>query len=108
MVLHFFVKPLRVVSMAGMCCTAIGVVFGVYVVIKRLLNPAIPAEYSSLMAALLFVGDMIMFMLGMIGEYIGRIYISINNSPQYVIRQAINIEEDERKTKMAEGSVGGE
>ena len=32
-----------------------------------------------------------MMMLGLIGEYIGRIYISINNSPQYVIREAINV-----------------
>ena len=35
-----------------------------------------------------------MMMLGMIGEYIGRIYISINNSPQYVIKDTINIEKE--------------
>jgi len=34
-----------------------------------------------------------MILLGMIGEYIGRIYISLNNSPQYVIRERMNIEE---------------
>jgi undecaprenyl-phosphate 4-deoxy-4-formamido-L-arabinose transferase len=34
---------------------------------------------------------MIMFMLGLIGEYIGRIYISLNNSPQFVIRDKINL-----------------
>ena len=45
------------------------------------------------MAVILFVGGMIMLMLGMIGEYVGRIYISINNSPQYVIKQTINIVE---------------
>ena len=33
-----------------------------------------------------------MLMLGLIGEYIGRIYISLNNSPQYVIREKINTE----------------
>jgi undecaprenyl-phosphate 4-deoxy-4-formamido-L-arabinose transferase len=42
------------------------------------------------MAAVVFIGGMVMIMLGLIGEYIGRIYISINNSPQYVIRQEIN------------------
>ena len=104
----FSVIPLRIATMAGMCCTVIGVVSGLYVVIKRLLNPAILAGYSSLMAALLFIGGMIMLMLGMIGEYIGRIYISINNSPQYVIRQTINIEKSERQSKMTEGSAGGE
>ncbi len=40
----------------------------------------------------LFSAGMIMVMLGIIGEYIGRIFISINNSPQYVIRGMINIQ----------------
>ena len=44
------------------------------------------------MAAVVFFGGMIMLMLGLIGEYIGRIYISLNNSPQYVIRERLNIE----------------
>jgi len=42
------------------------------------------------MAVLLFIGGMIMLMLGLIGEYIGRIYISINKSPQYVIKETLN------------------
>ena len=46
-----------------------------------------------MMAALVFFGGMIMIMLGMIGEYIGRIYICMNDSPQYVIREKINEEE---------------
>ena len=46
------------------------------------------------MAALLFIGGMIMLILGMIGEYVGRIYICINNSPQYVIRETVNIKKN--------------
>ena len=41
------------------------------------------------MSMLVFMGGMIMLMLGLIGEYIGRIYISMNSSPQYVIREVI-------------------
>ena len=56
--------------------------------IQKLLNPAeILAGYSSMMAALFVIGGVIMLMLGLIGEYIGRIYISINRSPQYVVRE---------------------
>ena len=64
-----------------------------YTVIKRLLNPEVPAGFSALMAMLVFIGGMIMIMLGMIGEYIGRIYISMNNSPQYVIKERLNVTE---------------
>jgi undecaprenyl-phosphate 4-deoxy-4-formamido-L-arabinose transferase len=64
-------------------------------VIKKFVNPSVPMGFSSLMAAVVFIGGMVMIMLGLIGEYIGRIYISINNSPQYVVRQEIaNKKED--------------
>ena len=49
--------------------------------------------FSSLMSALVFFGGIIMLMLGLIGEYIGRVYISLNNSPQYVIRETINMDQ---------------
>ena len=90
----FSVKPLRIATLTGLICAIIGFIFGIYTIIHKVLNPATLAGYSSLMAVLLFVGGLIMIMLGLIGEYIGRIYISINNSPQYVIRQTINCEEE--------------
>lgn len=49
------------------------------------------------MAILLFSTGMIMFMLGLIGEYIGRIYISLNNSPQFVIREKYNLPDADSK-----------
>ena len=73
--------------------------YGLYTIIKRLVNPAVPMGFSSTMSAIVFFGGMIMLMLGLIGEYIGRIYISLNNSPQYVIRERINVD--------AEGEVCG-
>ncbi len=90
----FSVKPLRIATIAGFLFALIGFVFGVAVVIKKIINPATVLGYSSLMAVLLFIGGVMMIMLGIIGEYIGRIYICINNSPQYVIREKINVEEN--------------
>lgn len=87
----FSVKPLRVATVLGFVFALIGFVFGGYTIVNKLLHPQTPAGYSSIMSALLFIGGMIMLMLGLVGEYIGRIYISINNSPQYVIRETINI-----------------
>ncbi len=90
----FSVKPLRIATILGVICSLIGFIFGIVVVIRRLFNPAIMLGYSSIMAVMLFIGGIIMLMLGMIGEYIGRIYISLNNSPQYVIREVINKDDD--------------
>ena len=44
----------------------------------------------STISVILVVGGLILTMLGLVGEYVGRIYISINNCPQYVIREVIS------------------
>lgn len=90
----FSVKPLRIATAVGGFSAGLGFLYGIYTVVKRLVNPDVPMGFSSLMAALVFFGGMIMVMLGLIGEYVGRIYISLNNSPQYVIRERINFEEE--------------
>lgn len=95
----FSVKPLRISTVLGAICALIGFVFGTVTIINKLIHPEMQAGYSSTMAVLLFIGGMIMMMLGMIGEYIGRIYICINNSPQYVIRETVNIEKEEKSEK---------
>lgn len=89
----FSIKPLRIATLVGVCVAFIGFIFGIYTIINKIMNPQILSGYSSIMSALLFIGGMIMLMLGLLGEYIGRIYICINNSPQYVIRETVNIEE---------------
>lgn len=89
----FSVKPLRIATAVGVCSALLGFVYGIYTIIKRLVNPTVPMGFSAIMSALVFFGGMIMIMLGLIGEYIGRIYISMNNSPQYVIRERINLHE---------------
>lgn len=82
----FSVKPLRLASFAGAFCAVIGFALGFWVLIRKLfINPDIPVGYSSIMSAVFFIGGMLMIMLGLIGEYIGRIYICINRIPQYVI-----------------------
>ena len=90
----FSVKPLRLASYAGFVCAIMGFFFGMWAVVNKLyINPSAPVGYSSLMAALLFIGGVLMLMLGLIGEYIGRIYICINRSPQYVVSKETGVYE---------------
>ena len=88
----FSIKPLRIATVLGAITAFIGFIFGLFVIIRKIAAPNISAGYSSMMAVLLFIGGMIMLMLGIIGEYIGRINISVNNAPQYVIRETKNID----------------
>jgi len=88
----FSVKPLRIATTLGGISAIAGFLYGLYTVIKRFINPDVPMGFSAMMSAIVFFGGMMMLMLGLIGEYIGRIYISLNNSPQYVIREKRNLE----------------
>lgn len=91
----FSVKPLQVATFVGSTVAMAGFLWGIGVIIKRLLNPYVTMGYSSLLAVLLFLGGLNMIMLGLVGEYVGRIYISINDSPQYVIKNTLNVEKGE-------------
>lgn len=91
----FSEKPLRLATVTGVLFSFVGFLAALAVVIRKLLNPGMAAGYASTMAVLLFVGGIIMVFLGMLGEYISRIYISLNNAPQYVIRETYNLEDNE-------------
>lgn len=87
----FSIKPLRLATIVGCVLAFLGFVFEIVLIIKKLMNITVVLGYSSIMAVLLFIGGMIMLMLGLIGEYIGRIYICINDSPQAIVKETINI-----------------
>lgn len=89
----FSEKPLRIATMIGMCCAGGGFLYGIYTIIKKFVNPSVPMGFSALMSAVVFIGGMLMLMLGLIGEYVGRMYICMNHAPQYVIREIINGED---------------
>ena len=91
----FSIKPLRIATVVGVASACVGFAYGIYTIVKKFVNPAVPVGFSALMATLVFFCGLILIMLGMIGEYIGRIYISMNNSPQYVVRECV----DERDAK---------
>jgi glycosyltransferase involved in cell wall biosynthesis len=86
----FSVKPLRIASYFGVITAVLGILFGFITVINKLLNPAVAVGWSSIVSIMLILGGIILLVLGMIGEYLGRIYICINNAPQYVIKEVVN------------------
>ena len=101
----FSEKPLRVATMIGTGCAFLGFLYGLYTIIKKLVNPMVPIGFSSLMSALMFIGGMLMLMVGLVGEYIGRMYICMNNAPQNVVREIVGEEEGEKDTDQKEERV---
>ena len=85
----FSVKPLRLAVIIGFFFSILGIVAAAYYIIRRLIGIDVVLGYTSMMSAISFFGGMIMILLGIVGEYVGRIYISINNSPQYVVKEEV-------------------
>lgn len=85
----FSVKPLRIATVTGALCAFAGFLYGIYTIIKKVFinPPGLVTGFSALMSVLVFMGGMLMLMMGLVGEYMGRMYISMNNSPQFVIRE---------------------
>ncbi len=82
----FSVKPLRIATMLGSGSALAGVIVGLVLVIRKLiLREEIDAGWTSLMALMLFLFGVVMITLGLVGEYVGRVFISMNRNPQYVI-----------------------
>lgn len=82
----FSVKPLRLMSFIGIIVAIVGFIYGLFIIIQKLIDPSILVGYSSIMAVNLFMYGIMFFFMGLMGEYIGRIYISLNKAPQYVIK----------------------
>ena len=89
----FSIKPLRVSIFLGVLFAFSGFIYGLYIIIKKIIiGPAMPTGFPSILASIVFSTGTIMILLGIIGEYIGRIYISLNASPQFVVKETINLE----------------
>lgn len=88
----FSEKPLRLAAVTGVFCAVTGFIAAIVIIIQRVTGHIQSMGYASTMAALLLFSGIIMMFLGLLGEYIGRMYICINNAPQYAIRETQNIE----------------
>lgn len=93
--LNFTVIPLRTATVLGCLFSAAGFIGALAVLIQKLIMPEVAVGWSSLMCAMLVLFGFCFLMLGIIGEYIGKLILNINKTPQYVIRETANIETKE-------------
>lgn len=88
---NYSVVPLRIATGIGLATAGIGVVAGIVTFVRKLLDPTMTVGWASTVCIMLFFFGLVLFVLGVIGEYIGNIMLSINSSPQYVVRDKVNL-----------------
>ncbi len=89
---NYTVVPLRMISKLGVTTAFIGFVMGIVTIIRKLTDPTMTAGWASIICLLLFFFGLILLTLGVIGEYLGNIVLSLNGTPQYIVREKVNLE----------------
>jgi undecaprenyl-phosphate 4-deoxy-4-formamido-L-arabinose transferase len=85
----YSVVPLRLASLTGVASSCGGFIFMVYILVQRFVSENAVDGYSSIMSVLLFMFGVVLITLGLMGEYLGRLYINVNRVPQFVIKEVI-------------------
>jgi polyisoprenyl-phosphate glycosyltransferase len=87
-VLFYSALPLRIMTWGGFISSFFSFLVGVYYIIKKVFFK-VPAGYTSIIVAILFSTSIIIFSLGIIGEYLNRIYMVQNKKPPYKIKKVL-------------------
>jgi undecaprenyl-phosphate 4-deoxy-4-formamido-L-arabinose transferase len=87
--------PLRVASVTGFIITLISLLLAILLIILKINNPEIQQGWTSIATFIFFFSGVQLLALGIIGEYIGRIFISLNQKPQFIISEKTNNTKDE-------------
>lgn len=91
-IISFSTKPLRLASYFGFIAAGLGFLGIIYVFIEKFFFPSnLVTGWSALFVGVMFVGGVQLLTIGIIGEYISRIYIEIQKRPQYLIKEKINV-----------------
>lgn len=83
------IYPLRIASMSGFIITLIATILALILIINKLLNPEIQQGWTSIVVIILFFSGVQLLALGIIGEYLGRIFLNLNQKSQFTISKII-------------------
>ena len=89
----FSVVPLRICSMVGLLVSLLALLMLLWSIVVKIIGGAIPG-WTSTVAPLYLLGGVQLLFLGIVGEYIGKIYSEVKNRPRYIIQDTVNFDEE--------------
>jgi glycosyltransferase involved in cell wall biosynthesis len=88
----FSVAPLRAAAVVGFAVVAVSGGYSLYALWEKLVHDSSPRGFTGLILAIVFLAGVQMFFLGILGEYVGRIYIETKRRPHYVVKRVFRSE----------------
>jgi polyisoprenyl-phosphate glycosyltransferase len=95
----FSTLPLRIWTYIGVSFATLATLYGLYIVVRTLLLGVDVPGYASLLVAVLLIGGMNMIGLGILGEYVGRVFLEVKHRPLYVVSVAEGFEDHARTAR---------
>jgi len=83
-------KPLRLTVKLGLLISLMSVIYTIYIFIKFLMNQILITGWASVIISIWFLSGLIIFLLGIIGLYIGKTFEKVKDRPIYIIREIVN------------------
>jgi len=91
-IISFSTKPLRVASYMGFITSGMGFIGILYAIVEKLFYPSyLVTGWTALFVGIMFIGGVQLLTIGIIGEYISRIYIEVQKRPQYLVKETANV-----------------
>jgi len=87
-VTSFSIRPLRIASLIGLCFGTLGMAGVVYAIVGWAIGQTVPG-WTSVMVVVLMLGGIQLFVIGILGEYLGRLYIEAKRRPLYIVEQVV-------------------
>ena len=87
MIFNYTIWPLRLGTILGLSLAVLSVLLGIYFFVDYFIHRVPVAGFTSTMVAMTFLFGTILFVVGVIGEYIGRMFLNINQRPQYFVKE---------------------
>ncbi|MGE7862943.1 glycosyltransferase family 2 protein [Bacillus mobilis] len=94
-IIAFSTKPLRIVMTLGLLSVLISIIVLLYTITVKIIGSGTQTGWASIMVAITFFSGIQLFGLGIVGQYIARIYDESKNRPIYIVKETINIEQEE-------------
>jgi undecaprenyl-phosphate 4-deoxy-4-formamido-L-arabinose transferase len=87
MFVNFSIIPLRFSALMGFLTSILGIVWAVMTILEAMTGKP-PEGWASLMVAVLLLSGLQLMLLGIVGEYLGRVFLTANRKPQYLVRDS--------------------
>jgi glycosyltransferase involved in cell wall biosynthesis len=98
----FSIVPIRAAALVGAAVVSVSVVYAAYAIYAKLFLRESPQGFTALIVAVTFLSGVLLFFLGVIGEYVGRIYEETKARPQYIIGKAVGFKSEDATLQSSE------